>query len=378
MGKFAALVIAGFMVAGAFYSMNQQQSMLESNTRIANTQYEVVTRNAAVAGFNRAKQLLAESWSDHSFSGVYEGAPYNVVADVMGNRVVVTSAGLVQGAGKEIDYTVRSQFQRINGPLPLDPPPFMEFAILADGDLYLRGNVEAAIEVEGDAASELNANMHTNGNLSVDGNAARVAGFGTFAGTGSGQLDNTFNPNYNPGSGPDAYHSAAVEIPNVDVSAWLTKVDATMSTMGSVNLSGTYEGGSRDEPFIWYIQGDLNVDNAVINGYTMFIVGGNIEFRGDLLVGDSGYEGANESSIGLYGAGTLNITGNMNIEAQIFTAGELSFSRGNPVLTGSITTKSTVSFRGTPDIMYRPASPALTTIWQPRPTVVRMDSYHEM
>lgn len=380
MGKLALLAVVVFSTLGALTAMHRTGGLMDASERVADKQYEVLARNAALAGFNRAKQGLADSFSDGTVSGEADGVSYSVTVSVAGDNAVVTSTGTTTGSnGEDIDYEVRAEFTRVVSGIPADPPAFMTFGILSQDDLVLRGDIEGGIDVQGDEASELNANMHTNGNLTVMGNSARVEGFGTFVGSGSGHLANTFNPNYNPAGLDDAYQASAVDIPLVDIPTWMSNVSADRNSPSSVVLSGEYsDGGTRNNPFVWLINGDLNVtSDAVINGYTMFIVDGSVEFNGDLTVGDSGYEGPIESSIAVYSSGGIDFTGNQEIEAQMYSEGDVIMGRGTPVLRGSITTRSMVEFRGTPDILYRPASPALTTNWVPASTVITMTGYHE-
>jgi hypothetical protein len=350
---------------------------------LADKQYEVLSRNAALVGFNRARQALADSFTDQTLEGEDDGASYEVSVVVVGNRAVVNAVGSMAGARDAVvDYSIRADFARTLGPPPPDPPQFMDFAILAEQNITLRGDFMGAIEIAGDEASELNANLHTNSDLIVKGNSARVAGFGTFALTGTGKLAETFNPNYNPTGLNDSYQAARVEMPEVDIPAWMANVNvaAGRTSTGGVSISGEYfDGGTRDNPFIWVVEGgDLNIaGNTVINGYTMFIVEGDVNISSNLLAGDSGYDGATESSIAIYSTGNIDLGGDREVEAQMYSGGDMIMGTGTPIVRGSITTRSEVEFRGTPEILYRPASPALTSNWVPRETLILMTGYFE-
>lgn len=380
MGKLALIAVVAFTGLGAYMTVSRQAGTMGASAELADKQYETLARNAALVGFNRARQALADSFVDQSISGEDNGTAYMVDISVSGNRAVVNAMGSSVGARESaIEYSIRADFLRTLGPPPPDPPAFMEFAILADQDIELRGDFESAIDVSGDAASELNANLHTNGSINVKGNSARVAGFGTYSVSGSGKLANTFNPNYNPTGLADSYQADPIELPVVDIPAWMTNVSAGRTSSGDVSLSGNYnDGGTRDNPFVWVINGDLNVTgNAVLDGYTMFIVDGEVHLDNNLTVGDSGYDGAAESSIAIYSSGSITIGGNRQVEAQMYSGGDVIAGKGTPLIRGSITTRSAVDFRGTPDVLYRPASPALTSNWVPRETLIEMSSYYE-
>jgi hypothetical protein len=380
MGKLALIAVVAFTGLGAYMSLSRQAGTMGSSGELADKQYEVLARNAALVGFNRARQALADSFTDQNFSGDEDGASYEVTVDVVGTRAVVNSVGSMAGAREaEVDYSIRADFTRTLGPPPPDPPAFMDFAILAEQDITLRGDMTGAIDVTGDEASELNANLHTNSSLIVKGSSARVAGFGTYTISGTGKLSETFNPNYNPTDLTDAYQANRVEMPEVDIPTWMTNLTAGRTSPEGVSLSGEYsDGGTRDNPFIWVVEGDLNVaGNTVINGYTMFIVDGDVNLGSNLIAGESGYDGAGESSIAIYSSGNIDIGGNRQVEAQMYSGGSTIFGIGTPIVRGSITTRSEVEFRGTPDILYRPASPALTSNWVPRETLIVMTGYFE-
>lgn len=379
MGKLALIAVVVFSTIGALTTMNRQGGFMDASETVADKQYEVLARNAALAGMNRAKQALADGFHDQSFEGSADGVPYVVKIAVSGDNAVIKSVGTADGSGGDVDYQIRTQFTRVYSELPVDPPAFMDFAILSELDLILRGNIEGMLEVTGENASQLNANMHTNANLTLMGNAASVQGFGTYVASASGKLGNAFNPNYNPTGLPDAYQADPIDIPIADVTTWAANAMADQTSSSTVVLSGAYSmGGTRENPYVWVINGDLNVaSDATFEGYNMFIVDGNVEFNGNMTVSDSGYDGALESSMAVYASGSINFAGNEEIEAQLYAGGDVIFGRGTPILRGSITTQSGVEFRGTADIFYRPASPALTTNWVPRESSIQMTGYHE-
>jgi len=382
MGKLALIALAVFTAAGAYISLARHGGIMDGSERVADKQYEVLARNAALAGFSRARQALADDYASAYFSGNDGTADYDVTADVTVHRAVVQSVATITGArDTEIEYTVRGDFNRIYGAPPAAVPGFMDFALISDQDMVLRGDVSGIIDVEGDEASELNANLHTNGSLDVTGNSARIQGFGTYAGAASGNLDDTFEPNYNPAELPSAYQSDVVDIPEADFETWTDNATPDRTTAGSLTLGGEYsEGGTRDMPFVWHVQGDLTVaTDAVVNGYTMFIVEGDVYFDADLTVGDSGHDGPLESSLGIYSGGGMELGGNIIIDAQLFAGGDVSFKQGSgtPTLRGSLTSKGVIDFRGTPDIYFRPPSPALIFNWIPRDNLVSMGSYYE-
>ena len=58
-------------------------------------------------------------------------------------------------------------------------PPFMEYALASENDIEIQG----AFSIEDDGNPEWNSNVHTNGDLVVQGSGYNVEGFGSYVGT---------------------------------------------------------------------------------------------------------------------------------------------------------------------------------------------------
>ncbi|MBT8399696.1 MAG: hypothetical protein KJO98_04410 [Rhodothermia bacterium] len=377
MGKAALLAIAAFAAMSALYTGNTKRGLMKASERVANHQYETIARSAAVNGFNLAKQALAESFASRNFGGQFERANYDVTISVSGNRAIVTSIGdLPNASGDQSTYRLRGEFFRSTSApsAASEVPEFMNYALLSEGDLRVSGNAGTASVYAG---GDLNANFHTNGDLEVNGKGnKRIQGFGTYSGSASGTHRNTkFQPAHNPDGADHTSYAASVEIPEFDVSEYAAFATTTSE---STILSGVLAGGTRDEPMVWLINGDLTVNDVVIDGYVAFLVTGDIDVNGNATVGSSGYSAGDESSIAFYGGGDVNITGGAQVWAQMYSEGDFELG-GGADLYGSATSLSTAWLHGNPEIHYREASPALTTIWNGTPggTQIRMTSFFE-
>ena len=75
--KGLAIIVTALSLTGIFYANNAKQSSMDTNQRVATHQYEVLAREAALAGYNTAKQRLADGNTD-GFTGIYEGGSYVV------------------------------------------------------------------------------------------------------------------------------------------------------------------------------------------------------------------------------------------------------------------------------------------------------------
>ena len=129
---------------------------------------------------------------------------------------------------------------------------------------------------------------------------------------------------------------------------------------------------------MWIVDGDLDMSNVTINGYVAFLVSGDIEIRGNAVVGSSGFGARDESSVAIYSGGDVDIAGNAQVWAQLYSEGDFDIGGGSH-LYGSVTSMGTARLHGNPTFHYREASPALTTIWNGEPggVQIRMTSFFE-
>jgi hypothetical protein len=391
MGKVMIFAIVGLGLIAALYGMNSKQAMFEASSRVADGQYEVLARNAALAGFNIGRQKLAETFAGSHLSGTYSSGTYETDVVVAGNDAMITSTGTMGSARfDERTYEIQGRFEKVRV-LHDHAPVFMEYAILSDADLELGGDMLAEVIVDGTVSSTLNANVHTNANLLITGNSVQVGGFGTFTGTGSGRpagsLEGSFQPNYLPESDmPTAYHAEEVEIPELDIAEMTTStnIDGTpyvdTYTASDVSLTGgTYSfGGTRENPYVWHIEGNLSLSgNTVIDGYVVFLVDGNVDVKGSVRVGETGYDGPEETPIGVYATGNVDLHGSAHLEGQVFAGGDVTLLRGTPEIVGGITTHGRLDIQGDPVIQFRPISTSITQPWQEPRYVFQMVGYYE-
>lgn len=381
MGKALMVLVTGFVLAGAVYSSSRSASMQDSLGQVSDHQYEILAREAALKGYEMAKQSIASSFSATEFQGAYGGGTFTTTISVNGTTASIASLGQMTGTdGEDVDYTVKAEYKQVSSVLPSDPPGFMDYALLAEEDLNLNGNILTQVLLTGEAAAELNANMHTNGDLHITGNSVRVQGFGTYVGSGHASpnkaLLGSFEPNYNPTSEDGAHIAETIELPVFNMPDYLSSVTPTATNTGLV-LAGDHTLGTRENPHIWYVDGNLtSTGGASIDGYVIFLVDGDINITGNMIAGNSGYDGNDESSMAFYASGEITLGGNVQIYGQMYANGNLTL-HGTPRIYGTLVTAGEALLSGTPKIYYRSASPALTTIWQTRENGSELAAYSE-
>lgn len=383
MGAKIGILVAVMAVVGANYSMNSRVSVHDSSTAISNAQYQVLARNAALTGFERMKQHLSTSFSSTNLTGTVDGIAYSTTVKVAGDVARITSIGNYRGprSGDQETYIIKSEFTRTAGTASkAELPAYMNYALLAEDDLRLSGNAGAAyIYSSGAGSSELNANFHTNGDLTVNGKGnARMQGFGTYVGSASGNHRNTkFQPNYNPNGESHTYRAGSVDIPEIDIAAitsqWIP--DYTINN-GSVSGIQTFVG-TRDKPAIVHVPGNLDI-SGMISGYVVFLVDGDVTVSGNTTVGTSGYLGSDESSVAVYASGDFDMSGGADFWGQVRVNGDFTMG-GNARLYGSATSRGSAWLHGTPDIYYREASNALTQVFESKSGApsIEMTAYAE-
>jgi hypothetical protein len=139
-----------------------------------------------------------------------------------------------------------------------------------------------------------NANIHSNDELYIDGDPY-VEGYGTY--TGSYHCDPSSCPGFVPnddvnGPDPNVFYADSMHIPTfvaADYYAQATYVQGPQSLNGGIidftNYQGITTHGTVGNPFLWYIQGDLEVEGDVqFLGYAMIVVEGHVHINGDATI----------------------------------------------------------------------------------------------
>jgi len=238
-----------------------------------------------------------------------------------------------------------------------NPPAFMQYAINTGNNFVMNGN----INIQDDGNKQWNADVHTNADFNMNGNNT-IDGFLTYGGNAtsnpSSRLKTNITPNQNPNDLPNYSKVAQSSIPIFNPDTYKSK--ATTIYASNATYSGNITLGTKTNPQIIYVGGDLNL-NGTVSGYGVFIVKGNIILNGNVSVSA---EDPNGSTLGLYTMGDLNANGNVSVYAQIYTGGNANFN-GNCNIHGSITSIGAANLNGNVHVYYRPAGGELTSpFWQ--------------
>ncbi len=373
-------MIAAFGISFAFYSSSRFRSMVEVQGQAADYQYQTLARDAAKTGFSRARQAMSMGIESTVMTADLTDGTYRSVLSSAGTRFRIESQGRLNDTrAMPVVWKIYAEFERLPKSTPTTVPPFMEYALVAKNELELTGSPDVQLAAYGDAQ---NANIHTNSTLKITGNNVNVGGFGTFVeGATSNPADalaTSFNPVENELERESVHQVAEITIPVFDASAYIATAGVDQMSAGDITLSGAYDlGGTREDPFVWYIDGNLDATGGTtIDGYVMFLVNGDIDISGNMQAGMSTLD-QGESTMAFYSSGSISFTGTVDIYGQFFANGNFEV-KGTPSVYGTVTTGGSASLTGTPNLSYVQASPALTDIWNDDdPERFRLLSYHE-
>lgn len=395
MGKAALLAVAAFTVMGVYYGASTQSGFLAASDNLATHEYTVLAKNSALAGLNLAQQDLVQRYSaspatcpssmPFKLNGTFEDGFYNATVTCTPTVAKVMSLGTVMGGSKIYTYRVEAEFAvETLWKQPTQPPAFLEYALISDKDLTIAGNVTFdTIYVAGSSTAKYNANIHTNGILTAKGNAAIIRGYGTYKIAQDVKHAGIFKPYTTADRGKSAVRQIPGGIPilvndyHPDEMAKRMTVDETVT--GPYKLEGVIDyrtkGATREDPYVVYVNGDLVSNNATIYGYAIFLVNGNIDFGGNVILDVGELDGYAESNFGFYTSGNIWLHGTPDaIWGQMVAHGDVTFS-GTPTVMGSIACKGSFLGHGTPNVYFFPPSPALAS--PVAETVLKRTKYQE-
>jgi hypothetical protein len=358
MGKAALFAIAAFTLIGAYYTLSSQRGALGATDRLGNHQFEVVARNAAVTGYMRARQAIADEagFNVMPISGSFKGAQYETTVTAVGSNrgVIVTRGWIDDSQGRQHEYNVRAEIERNVSLDEADEiPVFMRYGMASNGDLEIGGNVLVdTLRVEGNESNLINANIHTNGRLANQGNSAVIRGFGTYVTSHSGRTQ-VFKPYHNPTNEPVVQKVQPIDLPQSFNAAELAAALGPDRSEGSITLPATLDvrggGNSEENPYVFFVNGTLTAPPGInILGHVIFLVQGDINLQGGVSVGDVPMS---TTSVGFFGSNDIDIGGNAGVWGTIVAGNNVKF-HGNPTIYGGVSIGNVAVIQGTPTIKF--------------------------
>ena len=303
MGNYSLILVLGgtLLVSAAMFSTRASTG---SSDRLLNQHtFREIAREAAITGMNlTVRRLVADTSSWINNPAKYEfadqpfrkasfstkvltpyGATYKNGLCWMDSVIVIATGRSLEGT----EYQVDSSYLR-TCTHPSGGQPWTKFAIITDDNLT--GSQKMKIMSPYDTT---NANIHSNGMFSATGNPY-VEGYGTYATPGGTCVDcANFLPNddFN-GADPNVYQADSIPLPSFDPNdfrpvathieggdVWFKNSDVTIDF---TNFNGITGYGTEENPYIWYIPGNLKIDvNVRILGFGVIVTEGAVTMSGN-------------------------------------------------------------------------------------------------
>ena len=134
---------------------------------------------------------------------------------------------------------------------------------------------------------------------------------------------------------------------------------ATQTAHGTLRVLGRTSLGTRDDPEIIHVQGDLVLLDTQFEGYGTYLVEGNVVVEATLSGLAGVLAGRPESHVAVYASGPIVFNGTGDVEGQFLSDQSVTFS-GAATLYGSVAARESVNFVVAPTVRFVPPSPELT------------------
>lgn len=408
MGKTALLALAAFVVMGTYQMSARGASETETKQTVARLEHEVLARSTAMAGYEWAKQELFDSFlSIGATTRTFDGQTAEVSASPSAaspTAMRISSLGRgVDGRGTPVRYRVVADIERETVYTTTTAPPvFLRYAMLSHGNMTLGGSfsvedLDESLWIGGTTGNERNASVHTNGTLSANGNPV-VRGFGTYTVSHtvqSNKITRFFKPIYNPSGTQVLRQVSAVTIPALNLPTIIAEhpglVDYTAN--GAFDLRGsafcssgvcdfTDHGGTIDDPFVIYVNGELRLNGGVnIKGFVVFLVNGNTTINGNVRLGTnngSGIGPLKQHRVAIFTSEQVDVkfNGNAQLYGHLFAGGDIRFN-GTADIYGSLTARGSITGLGNGTVRYAGIPVSMTQLYQESETRLRLISFSE-
>lgn len=411
-GKALLLFVAVLTVGGIFVAYSTSSNLLETEVRLAEDEYEILARNAALAGLNHAAQELAEDieansgtfTNNPSIAGALDGFDYAAqiqsvpvpASSSAWKRARITSTGTaVTAREKTLTFDVQAEYDiNLNGGSGGSVPTAMQEAVNSHCKVELNGSVLISAASDGS-----NANIRTNDEIKCSGCGGSgdnkgVQGYGMVGDPNDYDFMDFFEPSIDLGgdhiqvSDPitedefnevfdlmdefrakaDIYVDPGLGLLDDDEGLGIdpSGIGTIVSSFDEIDFEST--NPSENDPLIVWVADpghDIHITGGTYPDYTIFIFDGDVEITGNASFGGDYTDENGYSTVAFYIAGDLKkASGNFDLYGQFFVGGEMK-GTGDGDIYGSITTYcdgggGKLELEGNFTVHYNQANPALT------------------
>jgi len=293
MGYSNVLLTISAIAISAVLIVSMKTSSNAADNELASYQHQLEARESSQSAFELVKRQLYKTanWADIDSLSIdttsFRSSEFSVESPSYSISVPGDKEDLVftiTGKNGPAEHKIVANYSKKRIPVT-ELPAALNYTLLADKDI----NIRDRSGTYGDSLST-NSNVHSNGDMTLDGDLTymEVEGFGTHSGSFSGS-NAYLDPNDTNGGSPVNFQAPQIDIPTLDIDA--IRSVATAITTGNVDILGSGEVdmsnfmgvtgyGTEQNPFIWLIEGDVYI-NAWVKfiGHSIIVSSGTIEIH---------------------------------------------------------------------------------------------------
>lgn len=377
MGKASILAVAVLLAGASWAQLSASESRGAEARHHADSQFGTLASDAAHTGYAVAAHRVTTdaSGSLETMAGRTEHGSYETTFTETGadpREVVVRSEGRAGGARHVVEALFRDEDP---GPAATPEerlrrvPPALRYAMFSESALRFSMLPRVRSGLDG-----LNANVHTNGRLSLLLSASAllgleaVEGFGTYAG-GLSAVALLSDPSraFRPVTTADTLASLRA-VPRVPVRPFVADDVArahrslgrtVRTTRGRLRLLGSVELGTRESPEVLVVGGDLALVDVRFEGYGVIVVEGGVAVDATVTGLAASLVGRPEGAVLIVAEGPIVFNGAGDVQGHYLTNASATFA-GAATLHGGVAALGDLSFALAPSIRYVPPAPTLT------------------
>jgi hypothetical protein len=225
----------------------------------------------------------------------------------------------------------------------------MTYAVIGGEEVTLNGS---PIWVREAVDPKLNANVHSNNKVILNGKKIAIEGFVTYVDIVKIDGDNiTIIPNNNPTNKPSHYKVSGVNLPAINVEDYKYLADIIYD--GDKQLSGNINLGSQSDPLVIYVAGNLYLDRVTFNGYGIVIAEKEIEIVSNVR---SSSPHPDHSKVFIVGGDKFKLNNSSTtLHASVYTKYEVNINAEDALIEGSLATREKNTLNGKRiDMRFKP------------------------
>lgn len=371
MGRTALILLGGLSMIIMLYIHNLGRTSLEAETVVAGQYENQMAKNEARSAMNGA---LMDFGTNPDFRGSYgeesrfaDGGRDSITVTggvTPGDRVTISVRGWYGATGDTgcvhtVEVSTRTK----------TAPPWYSCALVTGADINLHGY----ITLRTDNNPYLNADLHSNGTVTLSNVNNLVQGFGAYCGEGTpvSACAISFQPVSNPTAAPVHAVGGRLLLPEFNAGSYTSL--ATVTTTGPLIVTDTVHLGTAANPTFWHVAGSVSIA-GFIEGYGVIFADSAITVTGSLR--QIGNDPGGLNTFALYSSSDIAVAAGSTVEALLYASGNVHFS-AHTHLRGSVGARGSFTYNSPTEIRFRPANAILAGPFWGTAYRVIADSYFE-